>query len=112
MIARVWHGWTAPENADRYQELLETTVLPDIAAMNIDGYLGAELLREAPAEPGGEVEFVTILRFGSLEQIRAFTGDDYEVAHVPAEARELLLRFDARSKHYRHVRGPEADSIS
>lgn len=111
MIARIWHGWTTPENADRYQELLETKVLPDIAAMNIDGYLGAELLRESPIEPGGEVEFVTILRFGSLDQIRAFTGDDYEVAHVPPEARELLHRFDARSKHYRRVRGSEHDRI-
>jgi hypothetical protein len=24
MISRIWHGWTTPENADRYESLLKT----------------------------------------------------------------------------------------
>jgi hypothetical protein len=40
------------------------------------------------------------MRFDSLEAVRAFAGDDYEVAVVPPKARELLSRFDARSQHY------------
>jgi len=31
MIARIWHGWTTPENADAYASLLRTEVLPGIA---------------------------------------------------------------------------------
>lgn len=104
MIARIWHGWTKPENADRYERLLTSRILPDIASMGIPGYHGAELLRD-PKEVDGEIEFVTILWFDTLEQVRAFTGDDYEVAHVPAEAREVLERFDARSRHYKQVQG-------
>ena len=40
------------------------------------------------------------MRFDSLEAVRAFAGEDYEVAVVPPRARALLLRFDARSAHY------------
>jgi len=32
--------------------------------------------------------------------VRAFAGQDYEVAVVPPKARALLARFDARSQHY------------
>ena len=30
MIARIWHGYTTPENADAYQHLLQTEILPAI----------------------------------------------------------------------------------
>lgn len=49
---------------------------------------------------GAEVEFVTVMWFDSLEAVRAFAGEDYEVAVVPPEARARLSRFDARSQHY------------
>ena len=41
MITRIWHGWTTPENADTYEELLRTEILPDIAQKGIPGYRGA-----------------------------------------------------------------------
>ena len=47
-----------------------------------------------------EVEFVTVMWFDSLEAVRAFAGEVYEVAVVPPKARALLSRFDARSQHY------------
>jgi hypothetical protein len=47
-----------------------------------------------------EVEFVTIMWFDSMEAIRVFAGEDYEVAVVPPKARASLSRFDARSQHY------------
>lgn len=97
MITRIWHGWTVPGNADAYESLLTRQVLPDIAAMDIPGYRGVEVLRR---ELDTETEFVTILKFDSLEAIREFVGDDCEVAHVPAAARELLSRFDERTRHY------------
>jgi hypothetical protein len=36
----------------------------------------------------------------NLDSVKAFTGGDYEVAHVPAEARAVLADFDKRSAHY------------
>lgn len=97
MIIRLWHGWTTPANADAYERLLEEEIFRGIARRAIAGYRGIELLRRAA---GGEVEFVTLMRFDSLEAVRAFAGQDYEVAVVPPSARRLLSRFDARSAHF------------
>ena len=97
MISRIWRGWTTPANADAYENLLRTEIFHGIGNRKIEGYHGIQLLRR---EAGGEVEFVTIMAFDSLDAVRAFAGDDYEVAVVPPAARALLTRFDARSAHY------------
>lgn len=104
MITRIWHGWTTPKNADTYEELLRTEILPGIADQKIPGYHGAHLLRRDLED---EVEFITLLWFDSLDNVREFIGEDYEVAYVPPKAREILSRFDARSQHYEAVLGPE-----
>lgn len=104
MIGRFWHGWTTLENADTYERIVRTEVLPEIAARKIAGYRGAHLLRR-PLED--EVEFVTIMWFDSLDAVRRFMGDDYEVAHVPPQARAVLARFDLRSRHYETLLLPE-----
>lgn len=98
MIARIWHGWTAPENADAYEEFLRTKMFPSIH--RVPGYLGADLLRR---DDGQEIAFVTITRFESLDAVRAFAGENYERAVVEPEARALLSRFDDRSEHYEIV---------
>jgi hypothetical protein len=46
------------------------------------------------------VEFITIMRFESIEAIKEFAGQGYEAWVVPLKARELLSRFDERSQHY------------
>ena len=97
MIHRIWHGWTTPGNADAYETLLKHEIFVGIAAQNIAGYHGIHLLRR---ELGDEVEFVTVMKFDSLQAVRAFAGDDYEAAVVPPKARQLLSRYDARSQHY------------
>jgi len=97
VIGRIWHGWTAPENADAYEDLLRTEIFVGIQQRQIQGYRGIHLLRR---ESGGEVEFVTVMWFDSIAAVRAFAGQDYEVAVVPAKARALLSRFDPRSQHY------------
>lgn len=102
MIGRIWHGWTTPANADAYETLLRTTVLPDIA--RIDGYAGAHLLRH---DGESDVEFVTITWFESEEAVRAFAGPDDAQAVVPDAARRLLSRFDQRSAHYTLVLSPD-----
>ncbi len=97
MIERIWHGWTLPENADTYEALLKTEIFPGIAAKNIPGYRGIKMLRRPL---GAEVEFITIMRFDSLEDVIRFAGKDYEKSYVPPKAREVLARFDDRSQHY------------
>ena len=43
MILRLWRGWTNPENADRYEELIGTTIFPGILARSVVGLEGLEL---------------------------------------------------------------------
>ncbi len=97
MIARVWHGWTTPENADAYESLLRHEIFEGIKDRRIAGFREIQLFRRSL---DAEVEFITTMWFDSLEAVRAFAGEDYEVAVVPPEARALLSRFDGRSQHY------------
>jgi heme-degrading monooxygenase HmoA len=97
MISRIWHGWTTPGNADTYEALLKEEIFAGIMNQQIRGFRGIQLLRRTA---GDEVEFVTIMRFDSLDAVREFAGEDYEAAVVPDKARAVLAHFDGRSQHY------------
>ncbi|HXJ86846.1 MAG TPA: antibiotic biosynthesis monooxygenase [Candidatus Binatia bacterium] len=96
MIARVWHGYTKPEHADAYESMLKPELLPGISKKK--GYQGSYLLRR---NLGGEVEFITILLWESIDLLRAAAGhDDYETAIIPEERRKYLAHFDTKATHY------------
>ena len=96
MIARVWHGYAASaEHADAYEGMLTPELLPGVSKKK--GYRGSHLLRR---DLGGEIEFITILFFDSLDDIKALAGPDYETAVVPIERRRFLSRFDLKARHY------------
>lgn len=95
MIARFWSGWAMPERADGYAIYYREEVLPGLR--QIEGFLGADLLRR---DDGDEVEFVSITRFESMAAVRAFAGDNPEVAVVTPHARQFLSHFDATCAHY------------
>jgi len=97
MVSRVWHGWTTPENADTYENLLKTDILPGIAAKGVSGYRKIQLFRRTLED---EVEFMTVMWFDSWDAVKAFAGEDYETAYVPPQAQAVLARFDQRSQHY------------
>lgn len=97
MISRIWHGYTTPENADTYESLLKEEIFIGIRDRNIPGFREIQLFRR---EQGNEVEFITVMWFDSLEAVRAFAGEDYELAVVPPKARAVLAHFDERSQHY------------
>ena len=101
MIARIWYGWTTKENAETYEKLLREEVLLEIAQRAIPGYKGAELfVREGEND---EMEFITLLRFETLEAVKIFAGKNYEQPVIPPDARRLLKRHSERSRHYRVV---------
>ncbi len=97
MISRIWHGWTAPVNADAYESLLKSEIFVGIKGRKIVGFREIQLFRR---DLGDEVEFVTVMWFDSIDAIRIFAGADYEAAVVPPKARALLSHFDSRSQHY------------
>jgi heme-degrading monooxygenase HmoA len=97
MITRIWHGWTTPQNAHAYEELLRAEVFHGIEDRQIEGFKGIDLLRRTHPD---EVEFITIMWFDSMAAVHAFAGSDYETAVVPPAARALLTHFDAKSAHF------------
>ena len=99
-VKRIWHGWTTHENAATYAHLLHTEILPGIAAKNIPGYQSIDLLRREHAD---EVEFTTVMTFGSLDDVVAFQGEDYRRAYVPGSAQRVLERWDTEAAHYEVV---------
>ena len=109
MISRIWRGWTTPENADTYEALLKAEIFTGIIDRGITGFRGIDLLRRELDET---VEFVTIMWFDSIASVRAFAGDNYEVAVVPPRARAVLSRFDARSAHYETIVSPPPSADS
>ncbi|HEY7417771.1 MAG TPA: hypothetical protein VH593_21490 [Ktedonobacteraceae bacterium] len=96
MIARLWKGWTTPENADAYERHLREDLLPSLR-QRIAGYRGGYVLRQDGSE---EVEFAVLNLFDSLDAVRAFAGSDYTVAAFEPEARRLLARVEPIARHY------------
>jgi heme-degrading monooxygenase HmoA len=95
MIARHWRGWTEPQNADAYEVLLTTKVLPGLK--RVQGYCGGYVFRsDSPAES----EFVVINLFDSLESVKAFAGTGYRTPVFEPEARALLSRIEPVARHY------------
>ena len=101
MIARIWHGWTSRENAEKYEKLLREEVLLEIAKRSIPGYKGAEIfIRDAEND---EIEFITLLRFETLDGAIIFAGKNYETPVIPPECKKLLKHYSEKSRHYRIV---------
>lgn len=98
MIARVWRGWTDPEHADSYESHLRPELLPGLS--KVKGFAGSYLLRRIV---GDEVEFMTVILWDSLENIRAVAGPDYEAAVIPEERKKYLKRFDDKAAHFEVV---------
>jgi len=97
MIARIWHGWTTPEDAKAYEKLLREEIFPSIAARRIEGYRGAELFIR---EDGDEVEFVTLLRFDSMDAVTEFSGPETSKPVIFPKAEALIARME-QARHYR-----------
>src|SRR5215470_4740243 len=95
MIARHWRGWTKLKDADAYETLLKSRVLPELKS--ISGHQSGCILRRDGAE---ESEFVVINFFDSLDAVRKFAGPDYSVPVFEPEAKALLWRFETVANHY------------
>lgn len=97
MICRVWRGWTTKHNAGAYERIVRREVIPGIEARRIPGFRSIDLVRR---DRDHDVEFMTLMWFDTLDSVKGFMGEDYETAHVPPHAREVLAGFDHHSAHY------------
>jgi heme-degrading monooxygenase HmoA len=97
MIARIWHGYTTPENADAYDEMLQREIFSGISNRSIEGYKGINLLRR---EVNNEVEFITIMWFATMDAVKKFAGENFSKAVIYEKAKPLLTGYDEESQHY------------
>ena len=95
MIARVWRGATRAEDADEYAAYIEETGMK--ARGRCPGNRGTLVLRRVH---DGRAEFETILLFDSLDDIRAFAGDDIEVAVFFPEDDRYLVEREPTVRHF------------
>ena len=105
MIVRIWRGQANGENADAYFRHVTTAVFPNLTG--IPGHRGAYLLRR---EADGQTEFLAVTLWESLEAVRAFAGEDPEVAVVEPEAQAVLTEYDAFVRHFELVWGEEKEA--
>lgn len=95
MIARIWRGWAPATTADDYQHHYQSEVAEHLR--QVAGFCGARLLR---SQDGEEVLFTSITFFTSMDDVRAFAGQDPERAVVEETARRALTRWDERVTHH------------
>src|SRR5437899_1706265 len=94
----MWHGWTAAADADKYDRYLKEELFPHVEQeLGRRGYRGYHVLR---LRRGDEVEFVTMVWFDSLDAVKGFAGENYEVPVISEKARGLLTRYADRCEHW------------
>lgn len=95
MIVRVWHGRTSLQKAAEYAAFLVRRAIPDYRA--VEGNLGAFVLQR-PEEH--VAHFLTVSLWSSVEAIKRFAGEDYELAKYYDEDENYLLEFETKVRHY------------
>jgi heme-degrading monooxygenase HmoA len=98
MIARHWRGLVRRERAAAYVEHLQSETLPQL--VQLAGFQDAKVLRRELAHG---VEFLVVTFWESLDAIRAFAGNDVDSAVVPPKARDMMIEYDRRARHYEVV---------
>jgi heme-degrading monooxygenase HmoA len=112
MIVRLWRGRAWKQHADAYQTHIASTVFPKL--LEIDGYAGGRVLRR---ETTGSVEFLVLTEWASWDAIRAFAGENPDVAVIDPEARALFIDVDEHVTHFEvafesRVRGQAAGAAA
>jgi heme-degrading monooxygenase HmoA len=98
MIARHWRGLVKRDRANDYIEHLHSETLPQL--VQVAGFHDASVQRRDL--PQG-VEFLVVTLWQSLDAIRAFAGSDVESAVVPPKARDMMIEYDRKARHYEVV---------
>jgi heme-degrading monooxygenase HmoA len=95
MITRIWQGTTPAAKSDEYLNLMRTVAIPDYRST--PGNKGAYALRRME---GDTAHFLMVTFWESEEAIRAFAGDDINVAKYYDFDKEFLIELEPCSTHY------------
>jgi heme-degrading monooxygenase HmoA len=95
MIARSWRGAVKTADAETYAAYIDETGMRHYA--ETPGNRGAWMLTR---EIGELTEFITFSLWDSYDAVRAFAGDDYEVARFYPEDDRYLVEREERVAHF------------
>jgi antibiotic biosynthesis monooxygenase (ABM) superfamily enzyme len=95
VIARVWRGATRAEDAETYAAYIEESGTGP--ARKLPGARGSLVLRRTLDD---RTEFETIILFDSLDDVRAFAGDQLETAVFFPEDDRYLVDRDLTVSHH------------
>src|SRR4051794_19893330 len=95
MIARIWRGTTSADRAQEYLRYVQATGVAEYAAT--PGHRGTQILLRTR---DGKTLFTVISYWDSMEAVKAFAGDDPEVAHYYPEDDEFLVEREDVVTHH------------
>ena len=99
MIARLWFGRTKAKDYDAYLSYLEESGVAELRAT--PGNRGVVVLRRLD---GDEAEFGVMSFWDSLDDVKAFAGEEVDVARYFPDDERYLLDFPPRLKHFEVAR--------
>jgi len=99
VIARMWFGRSKAEDYDAYLAYLEESGVAELK--KTAGSQGVMVVRRLD---GDEAEFGVISFWDSLEDVKAFAGEDVDVARYFPDDERFLLEFTPRLKHFEVAR--------
>jgi heme-degrading monooxygenase HmoA len=105
MIARMWRGVVRTEKLAEYVDIVERTGMAGYR--RTPGNQGAQLLTRDLGE--GRSEVITLSWWADLDHIKAFAGDDIELAKVLPGGRRVPPR---PGDHRRAFRGGATDVVA
>jgi antibiotic biosynthesis monooxygenase (ABM) superfamily enzyme len=95
VIARTWRGATRADDEQAYVEYLEETGMRGARAL--PGNRGTLVLHR---RDGDRAEFQTVLLFDSLDDVRAFAGEEIERAVFFPEDDRFLIERELTVAHF------------
>ena len=98
MIIREWRGRATPSNLGAYPRHFRNHVAQQLR--NVPGFIGASV---STRSVNGNIEFLVLTRWKSLDCIKSFAGSDITKAVVEPGAVAALVEFDATVQHYECV---------
>jgi heme-degrading monooxygenase HmoA len=107
MVARVWHGRIRRKDTDAYVRYIEATGLRDYRKCS--GNRGALMLVRPNDD---EAEVFTISLWSSLEDVKAFAGEDISKARYYPNDVQYLLELEETVQHFEMVGEIEAINAS
>ena len=95
MVVREWRARARDEDLPIYPRHFKEAVIPRLR--QLEGFVAATLLAR---KLGGEIEYVVLTRWRSLECVREFAGTECDKAVVEPVAAMALASYDHHVQHY------------